>query len=332
MSHRGVRLTRLANQVWPFFFRRINSASVLLSHAELTSANAGNQKTIFPTLDLLHEGFQLVDKGEYDKFREIMREQQLVFKKHNPLAKNIDTFLWRFLREHFSRIGQPLDNEISIARAFDLYIILAQPYGLELPPGKKMLQPCTTFNLLNLAYADYKEKIKRDPSSSKKEHIFMRILDCVEHSGSKYKRMYLYGAVMLANNETLIYFDEMKSNGNLLANEERLIDFVRYLIVVADVTKQPKILQPLVELPDLLPPNRPSLIVDLYNELALLYGKKDDFENIEQLVTRIQTSDKISENLYRYTHVLNRIRHFYKMSNKLPPKNLLVLCEKAHEE
>ncbi|KAI1732440.1 hypothetical protein Ddc_01304 [Ditylenchus destructor] len=332
MAHRGIRLTRVASQLCPFFYRRLNTAPVLLSHSELTSVNVDNQKTVLPPFDLLHRGFELVDNGEYDKFRKIMREYQLVFKEHNPLAKNIDTFLWRFLREHFKRLDQPLDNEISIARAFDLYTILSQPYGLELPSGKLKLQPCTTFNLLNLAYADYKKKAKRDPSSSKKEHIFMRILDCVEQSSSKNKRMYLYGAVMLANNETLVYFDEIKSNGNLLADEGWLTEFVRYLILVARITKQPKVLQPLAEFPDLLPPNKPSLLADLYNELVLLYGQKDDFENIKQLMTRIQTSAKVNKNLYQYNHVLNRIRHLYKVKNLLPPKDLLDLCEKAREK
>ena len=147
-------------------------------------------------------------------------------------------------------------------------------------------------------------------------HLFEKILNALEQHDTPLKRLRLYGAVLLSQGEPLAFFDAFK-----MADRELNDDDLAFLCQLAEFTKEPKIVEPLIYFTDLLPKASVGLesLEKIYNILALLYGQAHDTDNLEKLWRRLLDDPITSRRLYSFRHFLHRIRHFYRVANVLPP-------------
>uniref|UniRef100_A0A915CQZ1 Uncharacterized protein n=1 Tax=Ditylenchus dipsaci TaxID=166011 RepID=A0A915CQZ1_9BILA len=300
--------------------------------------------------------FQLLNRGrpllEQNRLSELKILLLRDFERDTGLAKNFDNFLWAFFREYYQRqvarspkSASLFDKPLDVAETFDYYMKLTEPSPEDAlsklsdrrgKPIKRKFHPSFMFNLLNLAYADYaqeqkqlakelehKPEIFESLKQASSDHIYQKILRRVgEYDAMKKQR--LHAAILLANDQGIAFFEMLQTVGDMSEKGR----FLEYLVVVAAAAKEPRILQPLVDLHNFLPYSY-AIYVKIYNELALLYGQKRDLPKMEQLWQRIATSKETSGDLRHYKHPIFRIRHFYRMMNKKPPPEFEQLLRKT---
>ncbi|KAI6212909.1 TRNA:m(4)X modification enzyme TRM13 [Aphelenchoides besseyi] len=104
-----------------------------------------------------------------------------------------------------------------------------------------------------------------------------RLVSFYSKHGGRLPRHCINGAILLAEGRALEFFDQLKSDERHFG-----VDELRYVCGVAAAVKDPKILEPLVQLPQMLPENHKARL-ELFNTLASLYGKQADFQALEVL-------------------------------------------------
>ncbi|KAI6190596.1 TRNA:m(4)X modification enzyme TRM13 [Aphelenchoides bicaudatus] len=132
---------------------------------------------------------------------------------------------------------------------------------------------------------------------------------------------YVEGAALLANGQAMEFFDKLKN-----ADRQFGVDELNRMTRLASFIKEPKILEPLVQLYQLLPENHEAR-QEMYNALALLYGQRNDLYALEVLWSSLRTQIKGTD-WHHYKHVFRRCRHFYRCHNKKPPEELLWILTK----
>ncbi|KAI6185602.1 TRNA:m(4)X modification enzyme TRM13 [Aphelenchoides besseyi] len=139
--------------------------------------------------------------------------------------------------------------------------------------------------------------------------VYAKGLDLIEKHGGRMPRHCINGAILLAEGRALEFFDQLK-------NDERHfgVDELRYICGVAAAVKDPKILEPLIQLPRMLPENHRARL-ELFNTLAILYGKQADFKALEILWRSLKKQISPKDRPH-YEHVFQRCRHFYRCNNK----------------
>ncbi|KAH7730874.1 hypothetical protein AAVH_01923 [Aphelenchoides avenae] len=208
------------------------------------------------------------------------------------LCRNEDLFLHLFVEEYMKRT----DNDV--VKCLDEYVELAA-----LSPYTRIHHGC----VYRLLLSAHKQGLK---------DIYNKVLDMVEKNGSAFQRKCMDGAVLLATDRAMQFFDRCKMDKKPVADDE-----VNYLCIVAEASKEPRILHPLVELGGLLP-EKPHLHAKIYNALALMHGKKGEIEELEQLWKRILKNYRRNE-LQAFKYPLVRIRHFYRTLNVSAPDRLV---------
>jgi len=154
----------------------------------------------------------------------------------------------------------------------------------------------------------------------KKKLFYKQAIEVIEAQSTS-KPHYLEGAVLLANGKPLEYLDKLKN-----ADRSFGADDLRKLCRVAALTKEPKILEPLVQFYQILPNHHDSCL-ELYNTLANLYGKKKDLDALDVLWKALDAQYNLSE-LRHYRHVLQRCRHYFRCNNRRTPDELFLLLQK----
>ncbi|KAI6230821.1 hypothetical protein M3Y99_01027100 [Aphelenchoides fujianensis] len=120
----------------------------------------------------------------------------------------------------------------------------------------------------------------------------------------------------------LDFFDALKNDGRTFG-----VDELRYVCSVAAAVKEPKILEPLVQMHRMLPSNH-SARLELFNTLAMLYGKRGDLDAIDVLWRSLRKQIKPKDHP-RYEHVFQRCRHFYRCNNRKIPEELTEFLPKT---
>jgi len=128
------------------------------------------------------------------------------------------------------------------------------------------------------------------------------------------KQQSFCGSVLLANGDSLVFYDMLKTSGSEFTD-----DHVKIICDIAHASKEPRILMPLIEMPDFIP-DKPELLAEIYNTLALIYGQTHRLDQLEKLGVHLLRSDKNYKNIAAFKHVFYRIHHFYRVANRvLPP-------------
>jgi len=153
----------------------------------------------------------------------------------------------------------------------------------------------------------------------KQKHQYKKAIKIMERQGSRHPH-YIEGAVLLAKGESLVFLDQLKN-----ANRELGPDEVHQLCKIALIIKEPKILEPLVQLHKMLPKNHDTR-VELYNSLVNLYGQKSDIDALEVLWSSLKKQIKITDRHY-YKHVFQRCRHFFRCNNRRTPDDLFFVLK-----
>ncbi|KAF7639978.1 hypothetical protein Mgra_00000422 [Meloidogyne graminicola] len=146
--------------------------------------------------------------------------------------------------------------------------------------------------------------------------LLSQVLNCIENL-SPTKRYSFIGAVLLADDQTVKFFDYLKIN-KIEFNSNHL----EYICRIALATKNPKVIEPIVDMPDFIKRSLPLLAM-LYENLALIYGKTEQLERLEWLWHFILDRKRHrGRDIAHFRFALNRIAHFYRCANKRLPKEL----------
>ncbi|KAL3097899.1 hypothetical protein niasHS_000634 [Heterodera schachtii] len=144
---------------------------------------------------------------------------------------------------------------------------------------------------------------------------------------SKLKRHCFLGALWLCDGQSVRFFDYLNTEIGCSSLDGPHINYICHIAIAA---KEPAILEPLIELTTFLPSNYLHL-AKILNSLALIYGKAQDFDKLEQLWRKMDNMKRnvpYEEQSSRMKLVLARIEHFYRTANRKVPGNLLAALKR----
>uniref|UniRef100_A0A914LIG3 Uncharacterized protein n=2 Tax=Meloidogyne incognita TaxID=6306 RepID=A0A914LIG3_MELIC len=148
------------------------------------------------------------------------------------------------------------------------------------------------------------------------------VLDCIEDL-SLTKRYSFVGAVLMSDNQAVKFFDFLKIN-----KVELNSNHIEYICRIAISTKNPTIVEPIVDMPDFINRSLPLLAM-LYETLALIYGKNEQLDKLEWLWKFILNRKRHrGRDFGHFRFALNRIAHFYRCANTKLPRELSTILSR----
>ncbi|CAK5113538.1 unnamed protein product [Meloidogyne enterolobii] len=115
----------------------------------------------------------------------------------------------------------------------------------------------------------------------------------------------------MSDNQAVKFFDYLKIN-----KVELNSNHIEYICRIAISTKNPTIVEPLVDMPDFINRSLPLLAM-LYETLALIYDK---LEWLWKFI--LDRKRHRGRDFGHFRFALNRIAHFYRCSNTRSPREL----------
>nr|CAD2139773.1 unnamed protein product [Meloidogyne enterolobii] len=127
----------------------------------------------------------------------------------------------------------------------------------------------------------------------------------------------------MSDNQAVKFFDYLKIN-----KVELNSNHIEYICRIAISTKNPTIVEPLVDMPDFINRSLPLLAM-LYETLALIYGKNEQLDKLEWLWKFILDRKRHrGRDFGHFRFALNRIAHFYRCANTRLPRELSTILSR----
>ncbi|CAD5230258.1 unnamed protein product [Bursaphelenchus xylophilus] len=149
-----------------------------------------------------------------------------------------------------------------------------------------------------------------------------KMLKIIEENGSNLQKTCLEASVYLASGESLEAFDLLKRN-----EVEFGIDTLAYFTLISKETHCPEVLTPIADFGRRILPDHIPVQVEFYNTLIGHYGKRGDFDRLNELGQRLSKEIPRFE-LRQFRHVFYRIRHYYRCANKHVPEDLTAFLKR----
>jgi len=204
-------------------------------------------------------------------------------------------------------------EKVTIDQLFDLYSRLSkiEPELTEKEEqNRQKIHPECLWTIIKWA----NEVMPKKKANEKLKKVFK----FVEENGSIVQADCFQGLWLLYQGKVLEFADSLFIRNSMFSGNH-----IEYLMVIAEHTKEPKILEGLLDYPEFF--KKIEMLNKVCESIALICGKTQDFNGLERLlgrILRLYKSDPEQYHVNLFKKVLYRMTHFYKCNNSVPPEPL----------